>query len=117
VFSAYLLMQAATTTVFGELTDRIGRSRVFVAGMVVFLRGSLACGLATPRPAPIALRLVQDLGGSRGAAGHRPPPWPATSTASASEPASGRGCPASGVSRRSPDRRRAGWSGGTAMRR
>ena len=62
VFSAYLLMQAVGTPVFGKLADLMGRKPVFVAGVSIFLAGSLACGLATSMPALIAFRLVQGLG-------------------------------------------------------
>lgn len=62
VFSSYLLMQAVTTPLFGKLADLHGRKPVFVAGVTVFLIGSLACGFAPSMPWLIAFRLVQGLG-------------------------------------------------------
>ena len=62
VFAGYLLVQAVTTPMFGKLADLIGRKPVFVAGVAVFLLGSVACGFATSMPWLIAFRLVQGLG-------------------------------------------------------
>ena len=50
VFSAYLLMQAGTTPIFGKLSDIFGRKHVFIVGIAIFLAGSIACGFATSRP-------------------------------------------------------------------
>lgn len=62
VFAGYLLVQAVTTPMFGKLADLIGRKPVFIAGVAVFLAGSVACGFATSMPWLIAFRLVQGLG-------------------------------------------------------
>jgi MFS family permease len=62
VFSAFLLAQTATTVVFGKLADLYGRKPIVLAGILVFLTGSLLCGLATSMPALIAFRLIQGLG-------------------------------------------------------
>lgn len=62
VFSSYLLMQAVTTPMSGKLADLYGRKPVFVAGVTVFLIGSILCGFAPSMPALIAFRLLQGLG-------------------------------------------------------
>ena len=62
VFAAFLLTQTATTVMFGKLSDIYGRKPVIVAGTVVFLVGSLLCGLAWSMPSLIAFRLLQGLG-------------------------------------------------------
>src|SRR5512146_556464 len=62
VFAAFLLTQTATTVMFGKLSDIYGRKPVIVAGTVVFLIGSLLCGLAWSMPSLIAFRLLQGLG-------------------------------------------------------
>jgi len=62
VFSAYLLMQAVTTPMFGKLSDLYGRKPVFVIGVLVFLAGSVACGLAPSMEWLIVFRLVQGIG-------------------------------------------------------
>src|SRR5690625_7682507 len=62
VFSAYLLMQAVTTPMFGKLSDLYGRKPVFVIGVLVFLAGSVACGLAPSMEWLIVFRVVRGLG-------------------------------------------------------
>ena len=62
VFSAFLLAQTATTIVFGKLADMFGRKPVLLAGISIFLVGSLLCGLATSMPVLIGFRLLQGAG-------------------------------------------------------
>jgi EmrB/QacA subfamily drug resistance transporter len=62
VFSAFLLMQAISTPIFGKLSDIFGRKRVFMAGILLFLLGSVLCGLAWSMTALVAFRFVQGLG-------------------------------------------------------
>ena len=62
VFAAFLLTQTATTVLFGKLSDIYGRKPVMIVGIVIFLVGSLLCGLAWSMPSMIAFRLIQRLG-------------------------------------------------------
>ncbi len=62
VFSAYLLMQAVTTPLFGKLADILGRKPVFLIGMTIFLVGSVACALAPSMPWLVAFRFLQGMG-------------------------------------------------------
>ncbi len=62
VFSSFLLTQTATTVVFGKLADLYGRKPVLLAGIVIFLAGSVLCGLAWSMPSLIAFRLLQGVG-------------------------------------------------------
>ena len=62
VFSSFLLMQTATTVVFGKLADLFGRKPVLLVGIGVFLLGSVLCGLAPSMPLLIAFRMVQGIG-------------------------------------------------------
>ncbi len=62
VFSAFLLTQTATTVVFGKLSDLIGRKKVMLAGLAIFLIGSLLCGFAWSMPSMIIFRLIQGVG-------------------------------------------------------
>ncbi len=62
VFSSYLLMQAVTIPVFGKLADLLGRKPVFIAGIVVFLLGSVLCGFATSMGMLVAFRFIQGIG-------------------------------------------------------
>lgn len=59
VFSSFLLMQAVTTMIYGKLADLFGRKPIFVIGVVIFLIGSLLCGLAETMTALIIFRLIQ----------------------------------------------------------
>jgi len=62
VINGYGVVFAAALIPAGRLADRIGRRRLFLAGIVVFLLASALCGLA-PNPAVlIAARVVQALG-------------------------------------------------------
>jgi EmrB/QacA subfamily drug resistance transporter len=61
---AYMLVVASLLMLSGSVGDRIGRRRVFQAGLVVFTLGSLACSLAPSLGALIAFRALQAVGGS-----------------------------------------------------
>ena len=62
VFSGFLLTQVMTILLFGKLSDVYGRRPVLIGGIVVFLIGSILCGLSWSMPALIAFRLLQGLG-------------------------------------------------------
>ena len=62
VFSAFLLMQAVTVPIYGKLSDLFGRKRVFIAGILIFLLGSVLCGLAWSMPSLVAFRFLQGFG-------------------------------------------------------
>jgi EmrB/QacA subfamily drug resistance transporter len=62
LFSAYLLAQAVSVPIYGKLADIVGRKPVILAGISLFLLGSILCGLAWSMPALIAFRAVQGLG-------------------------------------------------------
>ncbi|OEH94248.1 MDR family MFS transporter [Bacillus solimangrovi] len=62
VFSAYLLMNMATTLIYGKLSDLYGRRPIFIIGVVIFLIGSTLCGFATSMETLIAFRFLQGLG-------------------------------------------------------
>jgi EmrB/QacA subfamily drug resistance transporter len=59
VVSAYMLAFAAALIIAGNLGDRFGRKRVFLAGVVVFGLASLAAGLSQSGTELIAARVVQ----------------------------------------------------------
>ncbi|MFE5185622.1 MFS transporter [Streptomyces sp. NPDC056628] len=61
---AYTLVLASLLMLAGSTADRIGRKRVFMAGLVVFTIGSALCSLAPGLNALIAFRMVQAVGGS-----------------------------------------------------
>ncbi|MFG1867289.1 MFS transporter [Micromonospora arborensis] len=59
IVNAYTLMFAALLLSAGTLSDRIGASRAFGAGVAVFTIASAACGLAPRLDELIAARLIQ----------------------------------------------------------
>jgi EmrB/QacA subfamily drug resistance transporter len=61
---AYTLVLASLLMLAGSTADRIGRKRIFRAGLVVFSLGSLLCGLAPSLELLIAARVLQAIGGS-----------------------------------------------------
>ncbi|HTR12097.1 MAG TPA: MDR family MFS transporter [Roseiarcus sp.] len=62
VFAAFLLTQTATTVLFGKLSDLKGRKTVILAGIAIFLGGSVLCGFAPSMLWLIAFRLIQGVG-------------------------------------------------------
>lgn len=63
VVTAYLLASTAATPLWGKLGDQYGRKKLFQAAIVIFLLGSVLCGVARDMPQLIAYRAVQGLGG------------------------------------------------------
>ncbi|MBO7743096.1 MFS transporter [Paenibacillus sp. MWE-103] len=62
VFSGFSLMQAVTTPIYGKLSDLFGRKPVFIVGVVIFLVGSVLCGLATSMLMLVIFRVIQGFG-------------------------------------------------------
>ncbi|SEE74444.1 MDR family MFS transporter [Ruania alba] len=62
LFSSYTLAQAVTVPVYGRLADVLGRKRVMLAGIGLFLLGSVLCAIAWTMPALIAFRVIQGIG-------------------------------------------------------
>ncbi|MGW1747855.1 MFS transporter [Streptomyces sp. NPDC002092] len=61
---AYTLVLASLLMLSGSTADRIGRKRVFMAGLIIFTAGSLLCSLAPNLDSLIAFRMIQAVGGS-----------------------------------------------------
>ena len=64
VMNAYILVFAVLLVPMGRFGDLWGRRKLFVAGMVLFTLGSLACGLAPSIYLLIAFRVLQGIGGA-----------------------------------------------------
>ena len=64
VVNAYILAFGGFLLLGGRVADRFGRRRVFVAGVALFVIGSLAGGLAESSSLLVAARAVQGLGGA-----------------------------------------------------
>jgi EmrB/QacA subfamily drug resistance transporter len=62
IVEAYSLMLSALILVGGSLGDRMGRKRVFSAGVVLFALASAGCGAAQTTAQLIAARAVQGVG-------------------------------------------------------
>jgi EmrB/QacA subfamily drug resistance transporter len=62
IVNAYALMFAALMLAFGTLGDRLGRRRVMLGGVVVFVAGSILGGLAPNIPTLIAARGIMGVG-------------------------------------------------------
>ena len=62
ILNGYTIVFAAVLVPAGRWADRVGRRRLFVAGLIAFSLGSLFCGLAPGVGALIAARVVQAAG-------------------------------------------------------
>lgn len=61
---AYTLVLASLLMLAGSTADRLGRRRVFQAGLVAFSLGSLLCALAPSLELLVAFRVLQAIGGA-----------------------------------------------------
>src|SRR5260370_23602791 len=62
VLNAYTIAFAAMLVPAGRWADRVGRRRIFVAGLIGFSLGSALCGLSRGVPELIAARIIQAAG-------------------------------------------------------
>ncbi|MFA6803438.1 MAG: MDR family MFS transporter [Candidatus Methanomethylophilaceae archaeon] len=63
VFTGYMLAETIMIPIAGKLSDLYGRKRIFLAGMLIFLTGSILSGLSETMNSLIAFRAMQGLGG------------------------------------------------------
>ncbi|MEO8748851.1 MAG: MFS transporter [Allobranchiibius sp.] len=64
VLDAYTLVLASLLMLSGSVADRIGRRKVFQAGLILFGLGSLLCSVSVSAPMLIGARGLQAVGGS-----------------------------------------------------
>ena len=64
VQEVYTLVFAALLMVWGVMSDRIGRRRLLVIGLIVFVGASILCAFAPDGTWLIAARAIQGIGGS-----------------------------------------------------
>jgi MFS family permease len=63
VVTAYLLAQTVVTPLYGKLGDIYGREGVLQVGIVLFLSGSVLCGMSRSMTQLILFRAIQGFGG------------------------------------------------------
>lgn len=68
VINAYLIAFAGLLLLAGRLGDLLGRKRVYLAGLGVFVVASIVCGLSFNQPLLIVARFVQGIGGAASSA-------------------------------------------------
>ncbi|SDP91183.1 drug resistance transporter, EmrB/QacA subfamily [Mucilaginibacter sp. OK268] len=64
ILNAYLLMLAALIMIGGALGDKLGRKKIFMAGIFIFIAGSATCGFAPDVKILITCRMLQGIGGA-----------------------------------------------------
>ena len=62
VATAYLLTSAVSTPLYGKISDMFGRKRIFQSAIVIFLLGSVLCGVAQTMNQLIVFRGIQGIG-------------------------------------------------------
>lgn len=62
VVTAYILTSTITTPLYGKIGDIYGRKRIFQGAIVIFLVGSMLCGLSQNMAELIAFRGLQGIG-------------------------------------------------------
>lgn len=68
IINAYLIAFAGLLLLAGRLGDLLGRKRVYLAGLGVFVSASIVCGLSFNQPLLIISRFVQGIGGAASSA-------------------------------------------------
>jgi EmrB/QacA subfamily drug resistance transporter len=62
ITTAYLVTSTVMVPIYGKLSDLLGRKRILVAGIVIFLLGSFLCGIAGSALQLILYRAIQGIG-------------------------------------------------------
>ncbi|WP_010277468.1 MDR family MFS transporter [Paenibacillus senegalensis] len=63
VTASYMVAVMAGMPIYGKLSDMYGRKRFFLFGLIVFLLGSILCGVAQTMEQLILYRAIQGIGG------------------------------------------------------
>jgi len=64
ILNAYLLMLASLILIGGAMGDKLGRKKVFMYGILIFIFGSAACGVSTSVLILVICRVLQGIGGA-----------------------------------------------------
>jgi len=68
VINGYLVAFGGFLLLAGRLGDLLGRKRVYLAGLAIFVGASVLCGLSVNQPMLIASRFLQGIGGATSSA-------------------------------------------------
>ncbi|MCP8970001.1 MFS transporter [Ectobacillus ponti] len=61
-FASYMIMSTILSPIAGRLSDLFGRKKVFASGILLFLAGSLLCGISANMVQLVIFRAVQGIG-------------------------------------------------------
>jgi EmrB/QacA subfamily drug resistance transporter len=64
ILNAYLLMLASLILIGGAMGDKLGRKKIFMLGIFIFIIGSATCGLADSVLILVICRMLQGIGGA-----------------------------------------------------
>ncbi len=64
ILNGYSLMMASLILIGGALGDKLGRKKIFMTGIFVFIVGSVCCGFAGSITTLICFRIIQGIGGA-----------------------------------------------------
>jgi EmrB/QacA subfamily drug resistance transporter len=64
VINAYLIAFAGFLLLAGRLGDLLGRKRIYLIGLGIFIGASVLCGLSFSQPMLVAARFIQGIGGA-----------------------------------------------------
>jgi EmrB/QacA subfamily drug resistance transporter len=62
ITTSYLVASTVLVPIYGKLSDLYGRRRILLAAIMIFLAGSIACGLSRSSTQLIAFRAIQGAG-------------------------------------------------------
>jgi EmrB/QacA subfamily drug resistance transporter len=68
VINGYLVAFGGLLLLAGRLGDLLGRKRIYLSGLGIFIGASVLCGLSISQPMLIAARFVQGIGGAMSSA-------------------------------------------------
>lgn len=63
VFTSYMLGSTVTIPIYGKLSDMFGRRNLYLLGIIIFLAGSILCGISGDMTQLIIFRAIQGIGG------------------------------------------------------
>src|SRR2546423_15092248 len=72
VVNGYLITFGGFLLLAGRLGDLVGRKKVFLTGVLLFIGASMLCGIAGDQTMPIVARVLQGIGGPVASAGVPP---------------------------------------------